>query len=209
MSETIENPFTPEVQAKLDALKSRLAEREAPIEQIAAPAVSEQAAMQAPKRRTGADEDWSKYDLPNNLAHFYPRAIEVETQDGPQWVYVHTQFYSRDCNIGAEGSRDKKGVPINLGEFLTYKLMSNEGWKISGIIPATLGRCAVLLERQNPISLPQPRLLQTTTPVAAPTEGEIDEFDAASEAWTKSLTPATEPATIEAPVDLTGAVEGE
>ena len=195
--------LTPEVQAKIAAIKEAVALKENPIEEVAAPAVSD---LTAPQKSpiTGADVDWKEYNLNSNLAHLYPRAQLVETQNGPQWAYVATEFYSVELNIGAYGKLDSKGVPVNLGEFLTQRLLSSEGWKISGIIPSTLGRVALLLERQKPLILPMPELLKVKTELPPVTEDELNYNEEAAATWTEGLTSPPQADSV----DVAGAVEG-
>ncbi len=214
MSEIVEpntELFSPEVQAKLDALRARLDEKATVIEEVKAPSVSE--APRAAGPITGADVDWNEYALDFNLRHLYPKAILRETQDGPKWIYVATEFHSVDLYIGNYGGRNKDGDLLNLGEYLTKKLLSHEGWKISGIIPASLGKVALLIERPNPLILPDPRQLEKTTVAPEVTDGDVDNFDESTEQWVKGLTGEATPATIEPlppdAIDLTGAVEGE
>lgn len=149
---------------------------------------------------TGKDVDWSEYDIPYNLRHLYPKAVYRETPQGPKWIAVVTEFYSTERAAGGDLKRvDSLGEPINLGAFLTQQVNGSDGWKIAGLLPGSIGRIQVLLQREVPYPLPDPLPLQKATEVEPPSDGEILAADAAGLAWVESeglTTPATD-ATIE------------
>ena len=199
MSEQIENneensgadpspSFAPDVLARLEAIKATLASRkedESPIEEIIA---EETKVADSNKPITGADVAWEEYDLPYNIRHLYPQATLRETQDGPKWVAIITEFYSADLSVGAHGKIRQNGQLCNLGEYLTKKLMDGEGWKISGIIPSSLGMVALLLERPQPLVLPDPVPLEKVTTVPPVTEPELAIEENKALAWANALT---------------------
>lgn len=200
--------LTQETLDKINEIKEAALKRQAetaPVEQVVAEAVSEQTAEKVRQPILGKDQDWSEWNLPAHLRHLYPKSELVETQDGPRWVYLATQFHSVDLSTGLYGQADKNGDPKNLGEYLTKKMLGNEGWQISGIIPSTMGRVSLLLERRTPLTLPVPTPLQTKTELPPPTDEELTRTEGAAEGWASGLTSQEETATV----DVSGAVEGE
>lgn len=151
---------------------------------------------------TGRDVEWSQYDLDFNVAHLYPKAVFRETPQGPRWVAVITEFASTERDLRNHGKRvNKPGTtdgtdtePLNLGEYLNDMVNGRDGWKIAAVTPSSAGRMGILLERQVPIVLPEPRQLTTTEEVDAPTDQELRATEDAALAFMAEQDMIEEPA---------------
>jgi hypothetical protein len=148
---------------------------------------------------TGADVDWSEYDLDYNLAHLYPRAKFVETPEGPKWAVTLDEFFTNELSLGSHGKRTQKGAALNAGEVLSDMVNSAEGWRIAAILPASIGRVGIVLQKKTTIVLPDPKQLQLGTEVAAPLDPELKDTEDAALGWMEkeSLTPAPESGRVE------------
>ncbi len=148
---------------------------------------------------TGADVDWSEYDLDYNLAHLYPRAQFVETPEGPKWAVTLDEFFTNELSLGSHGKRTQKGAALNAGEVLSDMVNSAEGWRIAAILPASIGRVGIVLQKKTTIVLPDPKQLQLGTEVAAPLDPELKDTEDAALGWMEkeSLTPAPESDRVE------------
>lgn len=148
---------------------------------------------------TGADVDWSEYDLDFSVKHLYPKALYRETPQGPKWVAMLDEFYSTERaakqhgkQVNAPGATDKEDTePLNLGEYLTQMVNGSDGWRIAAVMPGTSGNAIVLLQKQTPVVLPDPVRLKKEEEVEAPKDPELQEIeDAAIEfASEEGLTP--------------------
>lgn len=148
---------------------------------------------------TGADVDWSEYDLDYNLAHLYPRAQFVETPEGPKWAVTLDEFFTNELSLGGHGKRTQKGAALNAGEVLSDMVNSAEGWRIAAILPASIGRVGIVLQKKTTIVLPDPQPLQLGTEVAAPLDPELKDTEDAALGWMEkeSLTPVPESGRVE------------
>lgn len=151
-----------------------------------------------PQVLTGRDVDWSEYDLNFNVAHLYPRAAFRETPEGPKWVVMLDEYYTADKELRAygkqvavPGSPDGDKEPQNGGEWITQMVNGREGWKLVGILPGSIGRMGVMLQRQVPYILPDPTPLKKETEVEAPKDPELQAVEDAALAWAEGegLTP--------------------
>jgi hypothetical protein len=133
----------------------------------------------------GKDVDWSEYDLDFTVRHLYPQARYVDTPQGPHWVAMVDEFHSCERSfaghgktVNAYGSTEQE--PLNLGNYLNDMLNNPEGWRVVSLLPGSVGRVGVLLTRQRPLVLPEPKLLRKDTEVEAPKDPELQrEEDAA------------------------------
>lgn len=135
----------------------------------------------------GKDVDWSEYDLDYNVKHLYPNARYQNTPQGPKWVALVDEFYSttkdwRGTNM-VNGPRGPKTEPQNLGAFLGDMLNGPEGWNLISVLPASGGQAGVLLRREVPVLLPDPKPLETKTVVEAPKDEELAKVQAAGDAF--------------------------
>lgn len=142
----------------------------------------------------GSDIDWSEFDLDPNYAHFYPQATFTVTGQGPKWVVVINEYetfekpYAKRKDKDGRPAMDKAGMPLNLGDYITSRLSSPPDagcgpWKLGALLPGTMGNGAVMLQRQVPIVLPDPKMLETETKAAPTTDEGLAETDAAATAW--------------------------
>jgi len=151
------------------------------------------------KTMTGADVDWSEYDLQYDVRHLYPRASFRETPQGPKWVAVLDEFYSTEKDARSHGKRvnmpgsvegmDKE--PQNLGEYLTEMTNGAEGWAIAAILPGSMGKALVVMRKQTAVVLPDPTPLKKTEEVEAPKDPELQNIEDAALAFAQDegLTP--------------------
>ncbi len=148
---------------------------------------------------TGKDVDWSEYDLDFSVRHLYKDATFRMTPQGPKWVALVDEFYSTTRDFRNHGkkvnsARSTEQEPVNLGEYLSDMLNSPEGWRVISVLPASMDRAGVLLQRSVPVVLPDPKPLEKKTEVEAPKDGELVQVEAAAKAFMESegLTPPTE-----------------
>jgi len=204
MNEPNETPeVTPEVPAALRGVPAeKLKELEAIMQQFAqdkgvktasgSEAVPEvQAAQRQDQRKEqepagtfkGTDVDWSEYNLDYNLAHLYPKAQFVNTPEGPKWAVTLDEFFTSELSLGQHGMRTKKGQALNAGEVLSEMVNSAEGWRIAAILPASLGRVGIVLQKKTTIVLPDPQRLQQGVEVAPPLDPELKVTEDAALDW--------------------------
>jgi len=154
----------------------------------------------APEERPlqGKDIDWSEFDIPFELRHHYPRAIFTHTEQGMKWVTGVTEFKSNELDLRNEDKVTQKGMPLNLGQYLTGFLSSNEGWQIAALLPTTNGRVGVLFERKQPMILPDPQRLTKGEELPAPADEELVRMAESADDWAsgEGLTTELEPATV-------------
>jgi len=140
---------------------------------------------------TGKDVDWSEYDLEYSIKHLYPQATYRMTPQGPKWVALCDEFLSTERDFRNYGKQVKSPngdgtEPLNLGEYLNDMLNSPGGWRVVSILPAGMSKAGVLLQRQSPIVLPDPKRLQKTTEVALPREEELQRVQDTAQAFMES-----------------------
>ena len=135
----------------------------------------------------GRDVEWGDYDLDYNLRHLYPKSVLRDTPQGPKWVAVVDEFYSttrsgkqHGTKVNAEGPNGMREEPLNLGDYLNDMTSGAEGWKIAALLPGSGSDVVVLLQRQLPIVLPDPRPLKTEDPQPEPTDDELAAAEAAA-----------------------------
>lgn len=137
---------------------------------------------------TGADVDWSEYDLDYSVRHLYPRAAFRDTPQGPKWVAALDEFFSTERaakqhgkQVNIPGGVDKQDTePLNLGEYLTQMVNGPDGWAIAAILPGTSGNAVVILRKQTPYILPDPVPLKKMEEVEAPTDPELQGIEDAA-----------------------------
>ena len=133
----------------------------------------------------GKDVDWDEYDLDFAVKHLYPRSVLRPIQDGSvHWVTMIDEFYSTNRagkqhgklvhNPADKQDPDSKTDPHNLGEFLTAMVNGPEGWKIAALLPSGT-ETTVVLQRQVPYVLPDPKPLKTLDTAADEIEVPTDE----------------------------------
>jgi hypothetical protein len=181
--------------------------------------VAKDAAGQRPgidRALTGADVDWSEYDLDFGIAHLYKRAIfRMVPGQGPKWVTAVTDYFSTTKEfkqygkfVNKPGSSDKEDQEhLNLGQYLNDMVNGKEEWKLSGLLPGQSGVCGILFERQVPIVLPDPKRLQKETEEApAPVDAELQATEDAALAFAagQGLAPLEQ---LEIPLDGEAVVE--
>jgi hypothetical protein len=149
---------------------------------------------------TGKDVDWSEYDLDYSVKHLYPQASFRMTPQGPKWIAMLDEFLSTERDFRNYGKQVKtpngEGTEsVNLGEWLNDMLNSPGGWRVVSILPSGMGRAGVLLQRQSPIALPNPKPLKKATEVAIPREEELQRVQDAAQAFmeTEGLAPGETP----------------
>lgn len=135
----------------------------------------------------GKDVDWSEYELEFNMRHLYPKARFMNTPQGPKWVVMIDEFYStekefkqhgQDCFT--PGSQETMKEPRNAGEYLGDMLNSPEGWRLISMLPSSTGRIGLVLQRQAPMALPDPKEIKKTTEVDAPSDPELQRTEDAA-----------------------------
>lgn len=149
------------------------------------------------KTVTGADVDWSEYDLEFNLRHLYPRATLRETPEGPRWVVMLDEFFTTARNWDSHGKRTRGNEPLNLGEYLGDMVNSPEAWRPITFLPDSYGRAGVLLHRQVPMVLPNPKPLEKTTEVEPPRDPELQEVEDAALDFMEAEGLTPEPSVVE------------
>jgi len=200
---TVEDPVAeePEVPAalrdidpeKLRELKEKLAKfvkgkgtTESGSEAPVSPGTTEAPQAEPATLPTGRDIDWDEYDLDFNIKHLYPRAVARPIQDGSiHWIAMIDEFYTTNRAGKQHGKMvhnpndkdpDSKTEPLNLGEFLTAMTNGPEGWKIAALLPCG-SETTVVLQRQVPYQLPDPKPLKTMDTadeeVEVPTDEEL------------------------------------
>jgi len=149
---------------------------------------------------TGRDVEWGEYDLDFNVAHLYRDAVYRETPEGPKWVAVVPDFRSALREFGNNSLNKKVNAPgssdggqqewLNLGQYLKDMTAGRDRWKIAAVMPVGT-QCGVLLEREVPLILPDPRPLQQKEEVEAPTSPELKTVEDAALAYMENegLTP--------------------
>lgn len=148
-----------------------------------------------PSAPSGADVDWSEYDLDPKFAHLYrlPSTKLRMGPDGPAWVAIVDDFLALR-------------LPYNvLGRQIAQMVNGPEGWRLqSAVVPAGAITKAqaklngtpsgpagvVTLQRKLPIILPTPTLLKSEeadkASVPAPKEEELQQAEDAALAWIES-----------------------
>lgn len=205
---------------KLNALREKIAKyltkpegEEQPGEGGGPSAEEAPAQEQAAPVANGKDVDWSKYDLEFHLRHLYPQATVREVDGVPKWVVMIPEFFSTERDFRNHGKKTNDGEPLNLGEFLSDKLNSPEAWTPVSLLPTGMGRVGVLLSRQQPLVLPDPKPLKVTEETPAPTDAELQATEDAALKFMEGegLTP---PAPVEedvvgTPEEIEGAQDAE
>ena len=169
-----------EVQEKLANVKAILA-RQGIIPQTEEtvaqePEVEEVVAEQEAQGAAQATKiDWSQFDLDPTLAFLYPHAEMVPTKDGPKLVAMLDQFEfitNAWSKLGAEVSDAVNGP---------------DRWNIATVLGNGAGMGVVMLRRQRPFVLPNPRLLQSqATMPAVPQEAELQTVEDTAIDWIKA-----------------------
>ena len=167
-------PATPEEQAA-DALLAEAAaenEAQAPVEPVA-----------PPQQLTGADVDWSEFDLDANLAHLYPQARLVNMLEGPKWVAMLDVFEFETGEYKVSKAKKAQGVQ-NLGDIVTQRFNGPEQWRVVSMYGSGPGFGVVCLSRRVQIVLPDPRQLRTEAEMPAPqTDVELQAAEDAALGW--------------------------
>lgn len=137
---------------------------------------------------TGADVDWSEYDLDYSVRHLYPKAIFRDTPQGPKWVATLDEFFTTERafkmhgkNVNAPGTTDKEHQePLNLGEYLTQMVNGPDGWTIAAILPGSAGHAGIIMKKGTNVVLPDPQQLKKMEEVEAPKDQELASIEAAA-----------------------------
>jgi hypothetical protein len=124
-----------------------------------------------------AKEDWTKYDLDPNIAHYYPKSQLVETGEGMVLVAPQVIFHTESLSTKAAGG------------YITQKVNGPEQWQLSALLPNGSGLMVVVLMRQVRVKLPQPILLETETKVDAPVDEELNQVEGDALAWAGAVSP--------------------
>jgi hypothetical protein len=134
---------------------------------------------------TGADVDWSEYQLDFNVAHLYKKAVLRDTPEGPKWIAMVVDFLSVTRDFNNHGKFVKQvgnpalQEPLNLGEFLKDRVNGRDQWRIAAVMPAG-SQCGLLLEREVPVVLPDPEPLKKKEEVEAPTDKQLQNVEDAA-----------------------------
>lgn len=130
----------------------------------------------------GSDIDWSDYDLDQNWAHFYPRAVLKNTAQGPKWAVEVFEFVS-DSKQWTNKNVGKNQEPLGLGEYLTFMVNGPERWQIGSIVPNGTSMAGIVMQRKVMITLPDPIELAQKEVIETPKEEELVKIEEESSAW--------------------------
>lgn len=181
-----EEPVVPEVLKNMPVDKQeRMKEKIAQFIQKNDKTVGEAPAAPGPQPQakeqdvlTGKDVKWEEFNLDFNVRHLYPQARFLNTPQGPKWVVMLDEYMSTERDFRAYGKEvnipeSEQKEPLNLGIWLTGMVNGPEQWHVAAVMPTTMGRVGVLLQRKVPHILPDPLPLETKTEVEAPTDPEL------------------------------------
>jgi len=152
----------------------------------------------APAPFDPAKEDWSQYDIDQNIAHLYPKSVLHRTEDSVQLLapWVELQF-----KTGGYNAKHAKDIEILVN--------GPEQWQIAAILPNGSGLLGFVLQRGVRKALPLPQKFVTETEVAAPTDPELDATEAAALAWAGQVeTPAPSQGALSAADEAVKALDG-
>jgi len=185
-SETEDYDFnTPEMQEKIAKLKEALdLQASEPSGELTPEAIMAQKMASATPEKpiTGADVDWSDYELDPQIAHLYPRAILKIDNELPQWISYIDEFHTASKNFDGHGL-NKKGEPLGAGEYASMMVNGPEGWRLVAFLPAGVGMVGVVFQRRLPVNLPMPMMVRTTTEVAPLTDEELQNAERTGIEW--------------------------
>ena len=147
----------------------------------------------AQTRPSGADVDWSGYDLPTQYAHLYrrPSTTLLMTDEGPKWVAIVDDFFALRAPFAIIGLRISQMVngPEDwrlMSAVVPGGQMSRSQCKDAGFDPSLAGGVGIVtLQRKVTVKLPTPNLLKaegedTPTP---PTDAELKVAEDAALSW--------------------------
>jgi len=144
-------------------------------------------------RPSGADVDWSPYDLPTQYAHLYrrPSTTLLMTDEGPKWVAIVDDFFALRAPYAVIGLRIAQMVngPEDwrlMSAVVPGGQMSRAQCKAFGFDPALAGGVGIVtLQRKVTVKLPTPNLLKTEQDdaVAPPTDSELKTAEDAALSW--------------------------
>lgn len=193
------SPLTPAptIDDKLAEVRRKLGLREDAVREALSDEEEEQQEQQngAP---SGADVDWTDYDLDPKFAHLYrlPSTKLRMGPDGPVWVAIIDDFLALRAPYAI------------IGRQIAQLVNGPEGWRLqSAVVPAGViskkqalliggrdypsGPCGVVtLQRKAPVFLPIPAMLKSeqadAATVPAPKEEELQVVEDAALAWIES-----------------------
>lgn len=144
-------------------------------------------------RPSGADVDWSPYDLPTQYAHLYrrPSTTLLMTDEGPKWVAIVDDFFALRAPYAIIGLRIAQMVngPEDwrlMSAVVPGGQMSRAQCKEAGYDPSLAGGVGIVtLQRKVTVKLPTPNLLKTEQEDAgAPvTDAELKEAEDKALSW--------------------------
>jgi hypothetical protein len=125
-----------------------------------------------------ATEDWSKYDLEQNLAHYYPKSQLAEVEEGViGFIAPKIQFNTKSVSTSTAG------------DYITEKVNGPEQWQLSALLPNGSGLMVVVLMRKVMFRLPHPTLLETETHTEPVTDEELQSSEDAALSWAGQANP--------------------
>jgi hypothetical protein len=144
-------------------------------------------------RPSGADVDWTPYDLPTQYEHLYrrPSTTLLMTDEGPKWVAIVDDFFALRAPYAIIGLRIAQMVngPEDwrlMSAVVPGGQMSRAQCKAFGYDPSLAGGVGIVtLQRKVTVKLPTPNLLKTEQDdaVAPPTDSELKTAEDAALSW--------------------------
>jgi len=170
------------LKTSVEALMERLglsgdapAEGAPSVEELDAAAGEAEAQKDAPEKDAPYDpakEDWSKFDLDPNIAHYYPKSQIVDLGEGEMaFIAPKVLFKTKSCST------------TGAGDYMTEMVNGPEQWQLSALLPNGSGLMVVVLQRVVRVRLPHPTLLPTETPIAAVKDEELQATEDAALSW--------------------------
>ena len=131
------------------------------------------------------DFDLAKFEVEPELEHLYKRATIEDTPEGSAWMVMEHQYLIHTGQWHIDGSGqftgvDKKGRKQYRAKGLDHViseivngpeglLSRQKGWRLSALLPGSMGQGIAVFERQVKRALPVPK------PIEKPEENPVEE----------------------------------